>query len=207
MNMWNILRSHLQFYLVSPSTWSLTVARLSATSMFSCETLRDSDFLVCDWSVQWTASKPQGQWERNVVWMSAAVVLGKRCVTSKKRLQWRLKTHMLENYFNWPLFIILFIFYHNALCCLVLKSPLENTKKVCKYLLYLYFPFRYIFSSAFCNFCFTLHISLLFYSLVFQHCNLHLWTCIYTKMQGKYEVKWRGWLPIWYSNHPVRTHK
>ena len=30
---------------------------------------------------------------------------------------------MLVNYFNSLLFIILFIFYSNVLCCLVLKSP------------------------------------------------------------------------------------
>ena len=42
------------------------------------------------------------------------------------------KMHMLNNYFN-LYFIILFIFYYNVLCCLVLKIPLGNTNKVCVY--------------------------------------------------------------------------
>ena len=41
----------------------------------------------------------------------------------------KLRTHMLENYFNDRFFTILFIFYYNVLCCLVLKSPLGNTNK------------------------------------------------------------------------------
>ena len=53
----------------------------------SRETLLYSDYLVCDWSVQRTAIKPQGQWERNVVRMLVAVLLGERWVTSKKRCE------------------------------------------------------------------------------------------------------------------------
>ena len=56
--------------------WKVSVG-LKCVRM-SRETLRHSDFLVCDWSVQWTANKPQGQWERNVVRVSAAVLLGER---------------------------------------------------------------------------------------------------------------------------------
>ena len=42
-------------------------------------------------------------------------------LTSSKR---KLKTYMLENYFNWPLFFKFYsCFNYNVLCCLVFKSP------------------------------------------------------------------------------------
>ena len=40
--------------------------------------------LLCDWSVQQSANKPQTQKEKNVVRLWAAVSLGKHCVTSQK---------------------------------------------------------------------------------------------------------------------------
>ena len=51
----------LEFSSVFTPTRSVTLARSSATSTFSRETLRHLHFLVCDW---------------NVVRMSAAVLLG-----------------------------------------------------------------------------------------------------------------------------------